>query len=55
MKGLGVIRAYHTRRVAPLMMRVLPLYAMVPEASFDITALARACSPTLRSHNASRR
>ena len=41
MKVLGVIRSYHTRRVAPLMMRALPLYAMAPEASFDETTLAK--------------
>jgi len=40
LKGSGVIKAYHARRVAPLMMRMLPLYAMAPEASFDGTALA---------------
>ena len=30
--GAGVIRAYHARRVAPLMARVLPLYGMTPGA-----------------------
>jgi len=40
LKGSGIIGAYHTRRVAPLMRRVLPLYAMAPRASFDRTALA---------------
>ena len=35
MKGLGIIGAYHTRRVAPLMVRALPLHQMVPEASFE--------------------
>ena len=39
MKGLGIIEAYHARRVAPLMMRVLPLYTMAPKASFDGTTL----------------
>ena len=34
-KGSGVIGAYHARRVAPLMARMLPLYQMVPEASFE--------------------
>ena len=29
-KGSGIIGAYHTRRVAPLMSYVLPLYLMVP-------------------------
>jgi hypothetical protein len=46
MKGLGIIGAYHKRRVAPLMRRVLPLYTMAPEASFDGTALVEgALSP----------
>ena len=40
MKGSGIIGAYHARRVAPLMARVLPLYQMVPEASFEGTSLA---------------
>ena len=40
LKGSGIIGAYHTRRVAPLMRRVPPLYAMVPEASFIRTTLA---------------
>ena len=40
MKGSGIIGAYHTRRVAPLMSRALPLYLMVPAASLDGTALA---------------
>jgi hypothetical protein len=31
--GIGVIRAYHTRRVAPLMARALPLYKMTPDVS----------------------
>ena len=39
LKGSSVIGAYHARRVAPLMMRVLPLYVMVPKASFDRIAL----------------
>ena len=39
MKGLGIIGAYHARRVAPLMARALPLYQMVPEASFEGTVL----------------
>ena len=45
MKGSGVIRAYHARRVAPLMMRALPLYAMAPEALFDGTVLAKGALP----------
>ena len=39
-KGSGIISAYHTWRVAPLMRRVLPLYTMVAEASLDGTVLA---------------
>ena len=45
LKGSGIIRAYHMRRVAPLMMRVLPLYAMAPEASFDGMVLAERALP----------
>ena len=47
MKGLGIIDAYHTRRVAPLMSHVLPLYLMAPRASLDGTALTdEALSPS---------
>ena len=45
LKGSGIIGAYHTRRVAPLMMRVLPLYVMMPEASLDGTALVERALP----------
>ena len=46
-KGSGIIWAYHTRRVAPLMRRALPLYAMAPKASFNGTMLAEgALSPS---------
>ena len=45
LKELGVIGAYHTRRVAPLMTRALPLYAMAPEASLDGTMLAKGALP----------
>jgi len=45
LKGSGGIRAYHARRVAPLMMHVLLLYVMAPEASFDGTALAEGTLP----------
>jgi len=38
-KGSGIIGAYHTWRVAPLMSRVLPLYLMVPGASPEETTL----------------
>ena len=37
LKGLGIIGAYHARRVAPLMTRGLLIYAMAPEASLDGT------------------
>ena len=32
LRGASVIGGYHARRVAPLMMRVLPLYGMMPDA-----------------------
>ena len=35
MKGTGIISAYHARRVAPMMARVLPLYRMMPGMSFE--------------------
>ena len=37
--------AYHARRVAPLTMHVLPLYVMVPKASFDRTVLTEGMLP----------
>jgi len=47
MKGSGIIGTYHMWRVAPLMRRALPRYVMVPEASFEGTALAEgAFSPS---------
>ena len=47
MKGSGIIGAYHTQRVAPLMRRVLPLHMMAPRASFDGTTLTEgALSPS---------
>ena len=45
LKELGVVGAYHSRRVAPLTTRVLPLNAMAPEASFDGTTLAEGKLP----------
>ena len=45
MKGSGIIGAYHARRVAPLMAHVLPLYQMVPEASFKGTVLVDEALP----------
>ena len=44
-KGSGIIGAYHTRRVAPLMARALPLYQMVPEVSFEGTVLVDEALP----------
>jgi len=35
MKGTGIIGAFHARRVAPLMMRTLPLHRMMPGISFE--------------------
>ena len=47
MKGLGIISAYHMRRVAPLMRRALPLHMMAPGASLEGTTLAEgALSPS---------
>ena len=45
MKGSGIIGAYHTRRVAPLMSHALPLYLMAPGASHDGMALADEALP----------
>ena len=45
MKGLGIIGAYHMRRVAPLMARALPLHLMVPRASLIGTTLAEGALP----------
>ena len=45
LKGLGIIGAYHSRRVAPLMMRTLSLYAMAPKESFDGTVLTEGALP----------
>ena len=55
MKGSGVIDAYHMRRVAPLMSRVLPLYLMAPGASLDGMALTNEALPPPKWHSASRR
>ena len=40
MKGSGIISAYHTWRVAPLMRRALPLHTMALGVSLDGTTLA---------------
>ena len=45
MKGSGIIGAYHTRRVAPLMSCALPLYLMGPGASLEGTALVDEALP----------
>jgi hypothetical protein len=37
----GIVEAYHARRVAPLMVRALPLYQMTPEALLKGTVLSR--------------
>jgi len=41
----SIIEAYHARRVALLMTRMLPLYVMAPEASFDGMALTKGALP----------
>ena len=45
MKGSGIIGAYHARRVAQLMACALPLYQMVPGASFEGTMLSDEALP----------
>ena len=54
-KGSGIIGAYHTRRVALLMSRVLPLYLMVPEASLKGMTLVDEALPPPKWRNTSRR
>jgi len=44
-RGSGIIGAYHTWRVAPLMSRALPLYLMAPGASPEGTALVDEALP----------
>ena len=44
-KGSGIIGAYHTWRVAPLMSHALPLYLMAPEASLEGTTLVDEALP----------
>ena len=47
MKGSGIIDAYHTWRVAPLMKRALPLHMMVLGALLEGTTLTEgALSPS---------
>ena len=46
-KGSGIIGAYHARRAAPLIRRVLPLHMMALGASLDGTLLTEgALSPS---------
>ena len=39
--GANIIGGYHTRRVAPLMTDVLPLYGMTPDAQLVRMTLAQ--------------
>ena len=55
MKGSGIIGAYHTWRMAPLMSHVLPLYLMAPRASLDGTVLADEALPPPKWRSVSRR
>ena len=55
MRGSGIIGAYHTRRVAPLMSRVLSLHLMVPGASLEGMALIDEALPPLKWRSASKR
>ena len=45
MKGSGIIDAYHTWRMAPLMSHALPLYPMAPGASIEGTTLTDGALP----------
>ena len=47
-KGSGIIGAYHTRRVAPLMSHAFPLYLMAPGASLEGMTLADDALPPLK-------
>jgi hypothetical protein len=40
-RATNVVGVYHVRRVAPLMVRALPLYRMTPEASLEGTVLSQ--------------
>ena len=55
MKGSGIIGAYHTWRVPPLVSRALPLYLMVPGASLEGTTLVDEALPPPKWHSRSRR
>ena len=54
-KRSGIIGAYHTWRVAPLMSRTLPLYLMAPGASPEGTALIDKALPPPKWRSGSRR
>ena len=54
-KGSGIIVAYHTRRVVPLMSHVLPLYLMAPRALLEGTALVDEALPPQKWRSRSRR
>ena len=43
--GTSIIRAYHVRRLVPLMVHALPLYRMVPGVSFEGTVLVDEALP----------
>jgi hypothetical protein len=45
--GAGVIGTYHSRRVAPLMARVLPLFGMAARVQLEGTTLAPRHTPKL--------
>ena len=55
MKGSGIIGAYHTWRVAPLMSHALPLYLMAPGASLEGKTLVDEALPPQKWCSASRR
>ena len=54
-KGSGIIGAYHTRRVAPLMSHTLPLYLMGPGASLKGMVLVDEVLPLPKWGSASRK
>ena len=46
LRGASIIGAYHARRVAPLMVRALPLFGMVPIV--ELGGMVLASGPLLR-------
>ena len=54
-KGSGIIGAYHTWRVEPLMSRALPLYLMAPGASPEGMTLVNEALPPPKWCSGSRR